>query len=63
MTSENYKIKVQGCDDKTVFSMLLDDNEADCLKRVAQKSKEVSNYRCMPIIDVEVDGDTPSNSP
>lgn len=43
-----YYIKLSGCDDITPFVMELDENEVKLLQIVAQKSREVSSYSCMP---------------
>ena len=49
-----YRISLNGCDDSTIFDMELNNVEADVLKRVAKKSKETSEYGCMPIMEVEL---------
>lgn len=43
-----YYIELRGCDDTTPFVMELDENEVNLLQMVAQKSREVSTYSCMP---------------
>ena len=43
-----YYIELRGCDDITPFVMELDENEVNLLQMVAQKSREVSSYSCMP---------------
>ena len=43
-----YYIELCGCDDTTPFVMELDENEVNLLQTVAQKSREVSSYSCMP---------------
>lgn len=48
-----YKISLWGCDDYTQFTMELTDQEADLIKRVADKSEATSSYGCMPTLTIE----------
>ncbi|MBO8161372.1 MAG: hypothetical protein H0Z24_07010 [Thermosipho sp. (in: Bacteria)] len=48
-----YKISLHGCDDSTTFEMELTEEEYKLLKKVADKSQEVSTYVCMPIMEIE----------
>ena len=48
----NCEISLQGCDDETTFDFPLLDSEYCLLKRIAEKSQEVSTYGCMPIMTV-----------
>ena len=48
-----YYIELRGCDDITPFIMELDEKEANLLRDVARKSREVSTYSCMPIIFIK----------
>lgn len=46
------RIRLSGCDESTQFDMDLDDDEAALLERVAARSREVSEYDCMPTMTV-----------
>ena len=59
MKYKTYKISLLGCDDTTEFDMELTDTEVELLKKVAAKSEETSEYKCMPTMDIELLGDTP----
>ena len=48
-----YYIELRGCDDITSFVMELDENEVNLLQMVAQKSREVSSYSCMPTMFIK----------
>ena len=48
-----YYIELRGCDDTTPFVMELDENEVNLLQTVAQKSREVSTYSCMPAMFIK----------
>lgn len=50
---DRYTITLDGCDDSTVFEMLLTDEEYELLKRVSKKANETSTYGCMPRMFVE----------
>lgn len=47
-----YEIRLEGCDDSTAFVMDLDDSEAALVERVAARSREVSEFDCMPTMAV-----------
>ena len=48
-----YKINIIGCDDETVIFMDMTESEYEFLSKVvAAKSKEVSTFQCMPIIEI-----------
>ena len=48
-----YSINLNGCDDNTRFNMALSPEEYELVKRIADKSEEVSTYICMPVLEVE----------
>ena len=48
-----YYIELRGCDDITPFVMGLNANAVNLLQTVAQKSREVSSYSCMPTMFVK----------
>jgi hypothetical protein len=56
---KTYKIALIGCDDLTEFEMKLTETQAVLLGVVASKSKETSEYTCMPIMEIKLLGDTP----
>ena len=56
-TYKTYKISLMGCDDTTEFNMELTKKQAALLGLVASKSKETSEYQCMPIMEIELLGD------
>lgn len=45
---DRYTITLEGCDDATIFEMLLTDEEYNLLKKVSEKANETSEYGCMP---------------
>lgn len=47
-----YEIRLSGCDDATVFVMDLTGAEADAVRRVADRSREVSTFSCEPVMTV-----------
>ena len=47
-------IKLIGCDDTTEFDMDMTPKEYEFLKKIAEKSIEVSEYVCMPIMKLTV---------
>lgn len=47
-----HTIRLQGCDAHTMFIMELTEEEIACLKKISEKTKEVSTYSCMPILIV-----------
>lgn len=48
-----YLIVLRGCDDETMFTMELNDEEYKLLCEVSKKSMEVSTYTCMPDLSVK----------
>lgn len=52
MTGEDarskYEIDLEGCDDSTVFEMMLSDSEYQTLLKVSKKANDTSTYTCMP---------------
>lgn len=50
--SETYNICVSGCDDSTEVQMVLSDEEAAVLARVAENITNASTYGCMPTMSV-----------
>ncbi|WP_427340959.1 hypothetical protein [Caloranaerobacter sp. DY30410] len=42
-----YKISLHGCDDSTVFEMELTEEEYKLLKKIADKSEEVSTWEVL----------------
>ena len=47
-------IRLVGCDDTTEFDMDITPKEYEFLKKIAEKSIEVSEYACMPIMKLTV---------
>lgn len=47
-------IRLVGCDDTTEFDMNMTPKEYEFLKKIAEKSIEISEYTCMPIIELIV---------
>ena len=47
-------IRLVGCDDTTEFNMDMTPKEYEFLKKIAKKSIEVSEYACMPIMELIV---------
>lgn len=45
---KRYEIELRGCDDSTFFQIGLTDKEHTLLKRISDKSKQLSKYDCMP---------------
>ena len=43
-----YTIKLEGCDDDTIFDMELTPEEYELVERISVRSLEVSEYCCMP---------------
>lgn len=44
----NALIKLEGCDDDTIFAMQLNKSEFALLRRVSEKANKTSTYGCMP---------------
>ena len=49
----DYYIELCGCDDITPFVMELDEKEVSLLQAVAQRSRAVFSYACMPIMNIK----------
>ena len=47
-------IKLIGCDDTTEFDMEMTPKEYEKQKKIAEKSFEVSDYACMPVMRLTV---------
>lgn len=54
---EVYEIQLKGCDDNTVFSMELTNDEYELLKKVSEKANETSTYTCMPRMYIDKKGE------
>lgn len=52
MSKELVYIRLQGCDDNTTFDMELSKEELEILRKVSERSKKVSRYRCMPTLSL-----------
>jgi len=52
LKTESYTIAVIGCDDTTEITMDLSKVQLELLNTLAQKSKEISTYGCMPVIEI-----------
>ncbi len=52
-----YSIKLQGCDDNTRITMNLSDDEYKLIKRLAERSEELSEYKCMPVLKIKTQED------
>ena len=48
-----YKITICGCDDETEFTMQLEPDGAELIRRLAMLSKTHSAYSCQPILRIE----------
>ena len=46
--SKEYEIILSGCDDETVFTMELTQQEYEFLMRVSELANKTSTYGCMP---------------
>lgn len=51
---KTYEITIIGCDDQTYFEADLNKQEFEILNKIELKSKEVSTYDCMPIIEIKL---------
>ena len=47
-----YVLKIRGCDDKTVFTVELTDEERDLMINICKMSHLASDYGCQPDIDI-----------
>ena len=50
---KQYEISIWGCDDSTHFQLELNDSEFKLIKLIEEKSKEHSEYQCMPTLEIE----------
>lgn len=50
---KKYRILVHGCDDSTIIEKELTEDELKLIRSVAKKVTETSEYKCMPIMEVE----------
>ena len=48
------EISVDGCDDSTIVTMEMSNDEYDFLQRLADLVNETSNYICMPTIGLTI---------
>lgn len=48
------EISVDGCDDSTIVTMEMSNDEYVFLQRLADLVNETSNYRCMPTIELTI---------
>jgi hypothetical protein len=53
MDEENYVIVLRGCDDSTHIPIYLKESEVALVELICKKSREFSEYACMPIMDLE----------
>ena len=53
---KTYSVSLNGCDDYTMFDMELTDTEAHFLGRVADLSKQHSEYGCQPELTITQKG-------
>ena len=54
MTTQRYFISLDGCDDTTEFEMDLTEAELVAIRKVSDKSRQVSNYSCMPTLHIKL---------
>lgn len=45
---QEHEVWLNGCDDDTIFTMEMTNNEYEFLKRVSELANETSTYGCMP---------------
>lgn len=50
---QEHEVWLNGCDDDTIFTMEMTNNEYEFLKRVSELANETSTYGCMPRLYVE----------
>jgi len=43
-----YEIRIRGCDDETIFTIELTEQEKILIDRISELSILTSNYQCMP---------------
>ena len=46
------KVSVYGCDDSTIVTMEMSNDEYDFLQRLADLVNETSRYSCMPTMEL-----------
>jgi hypothetical protein len=49
---KTYQISVIGCDDSTIFEMILSKREAELVMRLAERCSKNSIDKCMPKMEV-----------
>ena len=49
---KKYRIHLIGCDDTTMFDMVLYPHEVRLIEKLKERSREVSHYQCMPTLDI-----------
>ena len=54
---QEHVVWLNGCDDDTVFTMEMTNNEYEFLKRVSELANETSTYGCMPRMFVDEEGE------
>lgn len=57
-----YSIALDGCDDSTEFDLELKEEEYILLKKISNISKQVSQYRCMPVLEIDPSTENPIRS-
>jgi len=50
---KEYRICLEGCDEYTVFTMTLSEQEYALLQRVSELSVKMSEYPCMPTLNIK----------
>lgn len=53
MEKKSFRISLWGCDDSTEFDMFLTNDEFELVKRICDRSEEVSTCICMPTMEIE----------
>lgn len=48
------KIALHGCDDSTYFEVEADNNKLEFIEELSKKSKDESDYDCMPILEYQI---------
>lgn len=51
---KRYTISVDGCDDSSIFDLMLTDEQAETARLIAEACTNTSTYRCMPTMTVEL---------
>jgi hypothetical protein len=58
MMKMKVKIALHGCDDSTyIEDVEVTEEQLTLLKMIAARSEDVSHYGCMPIMEIEMQGD------